>query len=102
MSKPIVTDLITLVWSISTFSLAGSTSIYLEDISRRGEICYFVFVRAARSCYTYFKRLAGIGGFKHEEKLAFMLIFGILAYIYEDPDKNLKQRNMLDKVWGRS
>lgn len=37
-------------------SLLSSLSIFCEDPSRRQEIVYFVFVRAARSAYTLAKK----------------------------------------------
>jgi hypothetical protein len=42
--------------SMPLMSLLGSVSLFFSGKSRRGEISYFVFVRACRSAYIYLKK----------------------------------------------
>jgi hypothetical protein len=75
-------------------SLFGSISILFSGKSRRGEITYFVFVRACRSAYIYLKKRHNFN-ISAEKSLCFIAIFGIISYLYFDGHQNLKNRNLL-------
>lgn len=77
--------------SMPLLSLIGSTSIYFNDKSRRGEITNFVFVRACRSAYIYIKKRFNLP-FTRERQMCFIVIFIVTSYLYFEGDKNLKNR----------
>lgn len=58
-----------------------------------------MFVRAARSAYVYYKK-RGLPGLPFEEKSAFILIFGMMAYLYFNNPKLLKNPDLMKKLWG--
>lgn len=59
--------------------------------SRRGEVSYFVTVRAVRSFYIFIKRRLNVS-LGHEKTLCFVIIFGIVSYLYYEGPKDLKHR----------
>jgi hypothetical protein len=75
-------------------SILGSLSLFLSGKSRRGEISYFVFVRACRSAYIYLKKRLKFP-ISAEKPLCFIAIFAIISYLYFDGHQNLKSRNLL-------
>ena len=82
-------------------SLLGSTSIYFVDKSRRGEVSYFVFVRSLRSLYIFLKKRFNFP-LENEKTICFVMIFGIVSYLYYEGPKDLKNRNLLDSLWGEA
>jgi hypothetical protein len=80
-------------------SLLGSISIFLSGRSRQAEISYFVFVRACRSVYIYMKKRMRLK-VNNEKSVSFIIIFGIISYLYFNGHQNLKNRNLLECIWG--
>ena len=82
-------------------SLLGSPSLYFIEKSRRSEVSYFVFVRALRSFYIFTKKRVPIP-INCEKTLCFVLIFGIISYLYYEGPKDLKHRHFIDSLWGEA
>jgi len=80
-------------------SFLGSTSLFFNSTSKQAEISYFVFVRACRSAYIFAKKRFGIP-LKSERQLSFIGIFVITSYLFFECDPNMKNRNLLQNLWG--
>lgn len=67
----------------------SSLCIIFEDQFRRREISYFVLVRALRSIYVMLKR-RGIISIKNEANFCFILLFGVVSYLYYEKPNIIK------------
>ena len=80
----------------------GAVPIYWEDAYRRSEISYSILVRSLRSIFMFVKkRSPEITSYDNEAKLSFMIIFGILSYIYSQKELTIRNRNTLEILWGK-
>ena len=78
-----------------------SLSIFFESDGRKEEVTYFVLVRALTSIYELMKRRKWIS-IPKEEHTAFILIFGIISFIYHEHKNFLKHTNIYEALWGES
>lgn len=67
-------------------SFLGSTSIFFNNNAKRSEISYFVFVRACRSAYIYFKKRFPLP-IQSERELCFIGIFTLISYLFFECDR---------------
>ena len=80
-------------------AIPSSLCIFFEDQFRRREISYFVLVRALRSIYIMLKRRKIIM-IANEAHLSFVFIFGVLSYLYSEKGHLLKEKGLIDNIWG--
>lgn len=56
-------------------------------------------MRACRSAYIYFKKRCKLP-VNNEKQLCFIGIFIVISYLFFECDKDLKNRNLLENLWG--
>ena len=84
---------------LSKAAFPSSLCLFFEDQFRRREITYFTAVRAIRSFYLLLKRRK-LFSFPFEEHLCFIMIFGIVSYLYYERPNDLREKSLLDNIWG--